>query len=259
MDLPSWVIQVCIFSWLVIVPNSVNLLDGVDGLTSSISSVFFGAISLMALFMGELGWLIVLLPTLAATLSFLKFNWKPAKIFLGDSGSLLLGFCVAYLGILFALTPHSGANWNPLISLSLTFVWVLDTLLAVMRRYWVRRPTFEILFRRSRALYFGLQRNALANIVRPDRKHIHHRLMDKGHSSPVIVMILAGLAFGFSFIGLAIWSKTFLEHASWSVPLVTVELSIGALGLIAFGAFAFLPRRNEALRRRAHASPRKAA
>lgn len=238
-----WMIQAAFFTWLVVIPNSVNLLDGVDGLTSSVCSVFLIATALMSFLVGEFGWLLVLLPALASTLSFLRFNWRPAKIFLGDSGSLLLGFCVAYMSLLLATTPASGENWNPLISLSLSFVWVLDTALAVIRRYWGRKPSIEILRRRSRGTYLNLQRNALANIVRPDRKHLHHRMMDRGLSSQSISLTLSGISLSFSLIGLAIWSEAYLSHATWSASIASMELFFGLSGLVGLALLAAYPIR----------------
>jgi UDP-GlcNAc:undecaprenyl-phosphate GlcNAc-1-phosphate transferase len=243
VELNPLFIQAAFFAWLVIIPNSVNLLDGVDGLTSSVCSVFLVAASAMSLMVGELGWLIVLLPALSSTLGFLRFNWRPAKIFLGDSGSLLLGFCVAYMSLLLATTPASGENWNPVISLSLSFVWVLDTVLAIIRRYWGRKPSIEILLRRSRGTYLNLQRNALANIVRPDRKHLHHRMMDRGLSSQSIALTLSGISLSFSLIGLAVWSEAYLSHATWSSPIASMEVFIGLSGLVGLTLMAAYPLR----------------
>lgn len=218
-----------IFCWLVILPNSVNLLDGVDGLTSTIASIFFGSLCLIAMGIGEWGWLLILGPALASTLGFLRFNWAPARIFLGDSGSLLIGFAVAYLSIIFALTPKlsSGMSWNPVISLLLTSVWFLDTTSAVVRRYFEKRPSLKIFFRRSRGVYLALQSEALANICRPDRKHLHHRLMDMGFNAKQVVLILSSLAGGtmFAAVGLTI--------SSFSIASLSAQqLIVGSLGFL---------------------------
>lgn len=226
-----------IFVWLLIIPNSVNLLDGIDGLTASVSSLFFATCSVLCLFIGELGWLLILIPALSSTLSFLKFNWRPARIFLGDSGSLLLGFAVAYMSLIFAfgVKGPGGHSWNIFISLLLTSVWLLDTLLAVARRYWDKRPTLKIFFRRSRGTYLALQREAIANIVRPDRKHLHHKLVDIGFSSSQTVYIICSIAagsmlsaIGFSLSGISFWSLPWL-----SIAVLGASLSL--LGLIGVG------------------------
>jgi len=243
LEVSPWLIQIVFFTWLVIVPNSVNLLDGVDGLTSLLCAIFMGVVSLMSLLIGELGWLLISLPMISATLSFLRFNWRPARIFLGDSGSLLIGFCVAYLSLLIATTPASGEGWNPLISLCLAFVWILDTLLAVIRRYFDRLPSKEILLRRSRGTYLNLHRNALANIVRPDRKHLHHRLMDRGFSSAAIALILSGVSAGFSLVGLSVWSEVYLSHTTWAKTLAFWEMSFGMLTLLGLGLWVVYPSR----------------
>jgi len=232
-----FLVSVLIFGWLLIIPNSVNLLDGIDGLTASISSLFLATCSVLAIFRGEMGWLLILVPALASTLSFLKFNWRPARIFLGDSGSLLLGFAVAYLSLMFAMSPKgdSGHSWNIFISLLLTSVWLLDTLLAITRRYWDKRPTLKVFFRRSRGKYLALQGEAFANIVRPDRKHLHHKLVDIGFSSSQTVYIICTIAagsmlsaLGFSISGVSFWSLPWM-----SIAIIGAALSL--LGLIGVG------------------------
>lgn len=242
-ELNPWLIQTVFFGWLVIIPNSVNLMDGVDGLTSSMCSAFLLTCALMSLLLGELGWLLILLPTLAAVLSFLRFNWKPARIFLGDSGSLLLGFAVAHLSLLMATTPASGENWNPLISLFLVFVWILDTSLAIFRRYFGKIPSAQILVRRSRGTYLNLHRNALANIVRPDKKHLHHQLLQRGYSAPAVALFLSAAALAFSMISLSIWSHLALGHTTWSSGLSSFCLYMGLMSIASLFLRALYPLR----------------
>jgi|GEM_PF-6331034 len=166
--------------WLTIIPNSVNLLDGIDGLTASLVSLCLLFLSVLSIAQGELGWLLVILPLTAALLSFLRYNWAPASIFLGDSGSLLLGFTVAYLSLNFALS-HSGAgtNWNPAISVLIAFIWISDTVFAIIRRYSKRTPKWKIL-NRSVLMYLAFHLSAVRNIVYPDQGHIHHKLLKFG-------------------------------------------------------------------------------
>jgi len=221
-----------IFLWLVIIPNSVNLLDGVDGLTASVATVFFTGLTILAGIYQEWGWLLILLPALAAILGFLKFNWSPARIFLGDSGSLLIGFAVAYLSIIFAIRPMGGADssWNPLMSLLLTSVWFLDTFLAIIRRYLQKRPSLRVFFRRSRSTYLALQGEALANICRPDRKHLHHRLLDSGLSAQQAVFVISSAAFAAICLAVSVSLP--------SVPGKIVFVSLGLLALsIGLGAY----------------------
>jgi UDP-GlcNAc:undecaprenyl-phosphate GlcNAc-1-phosphate transferase len=183
------------FSWLVVIPNAVNLLDGIDGLTSTLFSLFSVFLVLTSLISGH--WLIALCltPLLCASLAFLRFNWSPAKIFLGDSGSLMLGFCVAYLSLFAAIVPStssSGYSWNIFISLALTSIWVLDCLYAIIRRYRAKVPHVKIFVRRSSGTYLGLQQEALKNIFRPDRGHLHHRLLSRGFSASKASLLLGG-------------------------------------------------------------------
>lgn len=187
-----WVIA---FVWLVVLPNSVNLLDGVDGLTTSLVLLVLSVFSGLAVFRGELGWLFVTVPVMASLASFLRFNWGPAKIFLGDSGSLMLGFSLAYLAIVFAtFTSAEGVTfWNLGLSALFTSVWLLDTGLAILRRYWVKRPPIKVFFRRSKRTYLYLQQEALKNICSPDRMHLHHRLMTLGMPSSQVVLVILSI------------------------------------------------------------------
>lgn len=209
------------FTWLVIVPNSVNLLDGIDGLTSTLVSVFFVIAGALSVMRAEPGWLLVLAPAMLATLSFLRFNWRPAKLFLGDSGSLLLGFAVAYLSLALAIFPQQSGSllWSPWISFALAFVWLMDTALAIARRYFQKRPGLEVFLRRSKATYFGLQRNAIKNICRADRNHIHHKLLRWGLNSPQAVFVLASLSVVFMALALPLSFQALHPEQSASLSL----------------------------------------
>lgn len=189
--------QLLMLGWLVLLPNSVNLLDGVDGLTGSLSALFFFVVSILSLLSGQYGWLFLTVPSLVAVSSFLRFNWNPARIFLGDSGSLSLGFMITYLSLSIALPVSSAGevgSWNIFLSLLLSSIWLLDTGLAISRRYFEKMPDPSILKRRSKTCYFALHGNALKNVCRPDRRHIHHRLLDLGLNPKQVTVLLSVLA-----------------------------------------------------------------
>lgn len=238
-----------LFVWLVIIPNSVNILDGIDGLTGTVSILFLSALGVLSVLNGHTGWLLILTPLAASIVAFLKFNWQPARIFLGDSGSLLIGFVVAYLSLIFAITPSSSEsiaqlNWNPIVSIGLTSIWVFDTFLAVGRRYWTKRPPLKIYFKRSRTLYWAFQGDALANIMRPDRKHIHHRLVDLGLSVPRAVLEISLFSMGGFVLAIA------LGGSSWLGPLqptaLAIAISIFAISIAAI-ALRFTRRAGQAI------------
>lgn len=163
--------------WIVGLTNAFNLIDGSDGIAGG--AAVFAAISIAAvsvLSSNELGTVVAL--TLGgATLGFLFYNFPPASIFLGDSGSLYLGFTLATLGILTTQTASTAlAVAIPVVSCGLP---ILDTLLAMTRRF----------LRGER-------------IFNPDRGHIHHRLRDLGHSPRKVALIMYAACAGFALLSL---------------------------------------------------------
>jgi len=169
--------------WIVAVTNSLNLIDGLDGLAAGIA--FFVTLSVFAVSLIQANYFVCILAiTLAgALLGFLRFNFAPATIFLGDSGSLFLGFVLAALAI------HTSQKSSTLVAIVVPFVAfglpLLDTSLTVLRRFLGGRPLF-----------------------RPDRDHIHHRLLQNRLTLKVVVLGLYGLAALFSLGSLVILQST---------------------------------------------------
>jgi UDP-GlcNAc:undecaprenyl-phosphate GlcNAc-1-phosphate transferase len=154
--------------WIVLVTNAVNLIDGIDGLAAGTAVIALVAITVVARRFGlpAVSGLAAILA--GACLGFLVFNFHPARIYLGDSGSLLLGFA---LGVLSTQARAKGATG------AITFATVLmvalpigDTLFAIERRY-------------LRGLCPGDPRSHVAGLRRifqPDRAHLHHRMLRLG-------------------------------------------------------------------------------
>lgn len=167
---PLWSHLFTFFTFIVII-NSFNLIDGVDGLAGSLgilATLLFGG---FFLFSGELFYAILAFALAGSILSFLIYNVSPAKIFMGDTGSLLLGMVNAILVIKFIeIASQPDAVFYlpaaPAIGFAILFVPLFDTL---------RIFSFRILKRRSP--------------FSPDRNHIHHLLLDKGCSHPVVTAI----------------------------------------------------------------------
>ncbi|MDQ3674444.1 MAG: undecaprenyl/decaprenyl-phosphate alpha-N-acetylglucosaminyl 1-phosphate transferase [Gemmatimonadota bacterium] len=152
-------------AWLVGITNAFNLIDGLDGLASGAALFALTTMFVVASIYGQTGAAFVTLVLAGATLGFLFFNFHPASIFLGDSGSLFLGFMLAGIGILSSQkSPTMVALAIPLVSLGLP---VLDTALAIFRRFLGGRPIFSA-----------------------DRGHIHHRLLSLGHSPRKVALLL---------------------------------------------------------------------
>lgn len=153
--LEDWVSLPLTVFWLVACSNALNLIDGMDGLAAGVAFFATATMLVAALIHEELAMAVVTAPLLGALLGFLRYNFNPASIFLGDSGSLLVGFLLGCYG---ALWTHKSATLlgmtAPLIALSLP---LLDTTVAIIRRFLRKQPIFTA-----------------------DRGHIHHKLLDLG-------------------------------------------------------------------------------
>lgn len=166
--------------WIVGVTNAVNLIDGLDGLAAGVSSI--ASLSLMVLSIHSGYPIAVLLTaTLAGScLGFLPYNFSPASIFMGDTGSTFLGFILSVTSILGLLKGYTLATI--FIAVLILGLPIFDTAFAIVRRALSGKP-----------------------IMSPDRGHLHHRLVDKGYSHKGAVIILYGISgvFGLSAIAVA--------------------------------------------------------
>lgn len=169
--------------WLVVLTNLINLIDGIDGLAAGISFMLVCLLALVG-FRGANIFLTILAAGFAGTLlSFLRFNFPPAKIYMGDGGAYFLGF---FIGAFSIVNSQKGtilaALIAPVFALALP---IADTLLAIIRRWAKGLPIF-----------------------RPDRKHLHHKLLDKGLSRSDTLLILYGCSLLFLAVAFVVfWSQ----------------------------------------------------
>ena len=176
--------------WIVGITNAVNLIDGLDGLAAGIALITTASVAAIAMVSGALGITAASIALAGALIGFLRWNFNPAQIFLGDSGSLFLGFVLAVTSVRGSQkTPTAVAVLVPLLVLGLP---LLDTSMAVVRRLW--RISSHGRRAPSRVRY--VVRN-LNQVFLPDRGHIHHRLVDLGlsHRAAVLTLYLVGGAF----------------------------------------------------------------
>jgi len=151
--------------WLVGLSNAFNLIDGIDGLASGVAFFATSALLAVALFLGNILPSLFTAALAGATLGFLRYNFNPARIFMGDSGSLFLGFTIAAISIHGSAKAHAAvAILIPIVALGLP---IIDTLLAIARR-----------------VYRGL------SIPTADKEHIHHKLIKYGFSHRRAALIL---------------------------------------------------------------------
>lgn len=199
--------------WLVGITNAVNLIDGLDGLASGISLIACLTIAPIALLTHDPGSAILALILAGALLGFLRYNFNPARIFLGDSGSLGLGFALAMLSVRSSTKASTVfALAIPLLALGLP---IMDTLLSMIRRF-----LRTILSNNVKA---GSLRERLKAMFVPDRSHIHHRLIARGlsHRTAVLVMYVVSCLLGAGALAI-----TFSNSAGASYILLAVGIAV---------------------------------
>ena len=164
--------------WLIGITNAINLLDNMDGLAAGIAAIAAASLAIGFAMNGQTNELLLVSVFIGALLGFLIFNFNPASIFLGDTGSMFIGFCCGTLMVLFA--AQGQFKWF-LASMVMFSLPLLDTTLAFVRRYVNKRPIFSV-----------------------DKYHLHHQLVARGFTVKQTVVISYGLSFAFVLLGAAI-------------------------------------------------------
>ena len=185
----GWVAWPVTAAWLVGMTNAFNLIDGVDGLAAGVTALAGAACGAILIVRGHVPEAMLLAALVGAALGFLVFNFAPASIFLGDSGSLVAGFLLAATAITgWQKGATALAAGVPLMIFALP---IADSALALLRRG-AARPSD------GRSI-----RTTLRQIARPDREHIHHRMLAMGWSVRRTVLVLYGITALLSLLALA--------------------------------------------------------
>ncbi len=160
--------------WIVAITNAVNLIDGLDGLAAGVASISSICLLIIALMVSEINIAVFTACIAGACFGFLPYNFNPAKIFMGDSGSTFLGFVLACISIEGVFKAYAVVSFAvPLLVMALP---LFDTTVAILRRIKNRKP-----------------------IMAPDRGHLHHKLIDMGFSQKQAVGILYSIS---AFLGI---------------------------------------------------------
>ena len=166
--LSPWLAVPATIVWLVGCSNAFNLIDGIDGLAAGVGFVATLTTLMAALLQQNLALALATAPLAGALLGFLRYNFNPASVFLGDCGSLLIGFLLGCYGVLWSQKSATVLGMTaPLMVLAIP---LLDTALAIVRRFLRRQHIFEA-----------------------DRGHIHHRLLARGLTPRRVVLLLYGM------------------------------------------------------------------
>lgn len=185
----GWLSIVVTMAWVLCITNAFNLIDGLDGLATGLAIIAGVTCAAIVILRGDMGTAVLLVALVGALAGFLPFNFNPASIFLGDGGSLFIGFVLALTAITgFQKEATALAVGVPLLIFALP---LLDVVVTVVRRFRGAPTTAD-----RRLL------SSLSRLLEADRNHIHHQLMSRGlsHKSTVLVLYavavcLAALAF----------------------------------------------------------------
>nr|WP_206081470.1 MraY family glycosyltransferase [Megasphaera sp. SW808] len=190
-------IPVTIF-WIIGFTNTVNLIDGLDGLAAGVSFIASVSMFLLAYTMNQYLPAMIIVAMAGAALGFLQYNFNPAKIFMGDTGSMLLGYTMAVAAVLgLVKTAATIALVVPLIALGLP---ILDTLFAIIRRKMSGVPIFQ-----------------------PDKGHLHHRLLALGMSQKQAVLIMYFVSIVLGIVAL------FVANVNYQTGIATVLVVLAVI------------------------------
>ena len=202
------------FGWILLVINAMNLIDGLDGLAGGLALIVTTTVAAVALTMDQFGVVISALALAGAVTGFLRYNFAPAQIFMGDAGSQFLGYVLAVISIRGSQKGATAvAILVPLLSFGLP---IMDVLMAVFRR--VRSGSEE----QGKGPLAMLRR-----VSRPDREHLHHNLLDLGLSPRRAALALYLIAAAFALSGYLT-----LVHNSLYLAVLTMILSVGSVAVI---------------------------
>lgn len=192
----------CNVLWMVLAMNAMNLIDGMDGLAGGVFLLALVLLLAAGLMGGHYGLSLVAATLLGATAAFLRYNFFGGSIYLGDSGSLLMGYCLSAFVPLFS--PKAAGMAAAVIPVAVLSVPIAEVLVTAVRRVWKGQP-----------------------LGHPDQGHAHHRMLASGMNQRVVTLVIQLLSF---FCGLAALVMTYF----FNQPLA---LLLGALWLALLGLF----------------------
>lgn len=209
VELAIWIV------WTVAIINAFNLIDGMDGLCAGLGLISVGSLMVLNIALGSASDAIVLVCMMGALLGFLRYNFHPARIFLGDTGSMLIGFFIASVALVSTGERFTVASL--LLPIIVAGVPIIDVMLAVWRRSF-----------RSWLAKLGVGKKG--SVFGADQHHLHHRLLSYGLTQRKVAGILYGLAILASVIALV---PSLFDHR-------TIGLTIAALFVSALIGFRYL-------------------
>jgi UDP-GlcNAc:undecaprenyl-phosphate GlcNAc-1-phosphate transferase len=204
--LPAWLGVPLSILWIVAIMNMVNFLDGLDGLASGVAAIAGLTFAVIALSLAKTDAAILSAIVFGACVGFLRHNFYPARIFMGDSGALLLGFLLAAISVQGLLkTAATVALFFPLLVLA---VPIVDTTFVVVRRLKHGEKIFE-----------------------GDQAHLHHRFLRRGFSQPRAAMTIWAWCLSLAAAALATRFVPFRAHGVWHLWPTVLAAGIGLVAV----------------------------
>lgn len=188
--------------WVISFTNVVNLIDGLDGLAAGVSAIASMTVILVAAQMGYYHIAIMTAALAGGIIGFIRYNFNPATIFMGDTGSMFIGYMLAAVSVYGAVkTAATIALIVPAIALGLP---IMDTAFAIMRRYNNGRPIFQ-----------------------PDKGHLHHRLLAMGMNQKQAVLLMYAISAALG-IAAVLWAEMDGFYAALIIAVIITAVAVGA-------------------------------
>ena len=194
--------------WIVGITNAINLIDGLDGLAGGVSVIAMTSIMALAAMNGQYMVVALTVILIGGTIGFLFFNFNPAKIFMGDTGALFLGYCISIISLLGLF--KSVTIFSLVVPIIILAIPIFDTFFAIIRRILNKQK-----------------------ISAPDKSHLHHRLLAMGFSHKETVLIIYAIGAFFGLCAILFTRSTLWGAILFSAVLVVlIQLTAEVVGLI---------------------------
>lgn len=209
IDFSQLVSVVITLIWIIGITNAINLIDGLDGLASGVSTIALLSIFTMSIMDERFFVASLCISLIGSSCGFLFHNFYPAKIYMGDTGSLFLGFSISFISIL------------GLFKKITIFSFIIPIIVLAV-------PIFDTLFAITRRLLNG------EKIMKPDKKHIHHQLLAAGFSHRTTVLIIYGMSAVFGLLAIifssASISQLLFVSFIWIILIYVLAEFVGLFG-----------------------------
>lgn len=206
LTIPVWISFIITIFWIVGITNTINLIDGLDGLAAGITFIASLAVAYTAYIKDMHETLALVLAIAGACLGFLIYNFYPAKIFMGDAGSMLLGYLMSSVSLIGIAPSKSAMLFSTIVPVLILALPIFDTAFAIIRRVANHKP-----------------------IMQADKGHIHHRIMAMGFGQRRTALALYSISAIMGVSGI-LWTKA-MYLGSVALFLIAVVLVVIFLGI----------------------------